>query len=333
VAVDSQGAVVVTGEFQGAADFGSFNQGDLISNGEDDVFVAKHIPGFITLTDTFGGIGADFGLGVAIDASDNIVITGSFQNQLNFHGQGHASHGSNDIFLAEYDPQLAPVWSKWVGGTGNDQGAGIATDPAGQVIVTGWCQGSVDLGGGIFASISAYDDAFVARYDATGAYVISRHFGGSGPDSAGGYGIAADGTDALVVTGAFFGTVDFGGGALVSAGADDVFVAKYGADLAAPVLSTPGAQTLSISSFPNPFNPRTMLTYTVPSRGAVNVSIFDTRGARVATLVRNETREAGAYQVGWDGRDDNGAVVSSGVYFARIEHAGATSVRKVVLLK
>ncbi len=96
---------------------------------------------------------------------------------------------------------------------------------------------------------------------------------------------------------------------------------------------TPASYVLSVSNFPNPFNPSTTVSYTVPSRGNVIVAIYDARGARVATLVNNETRDAGAYRMEWNGRTDGGTAVSSGIYFARIEHNGAARTKKLVLLK
>jgi hypothetical protein len=95
---------------------------------------------------------------------------------------------------------------------------------------------------------------------------------------------------------------------------------------------TPKSYVLSVSNYPNPFNPRTTVSYTVPSRGAVTVAIYDLHGARVATLFNGE-RAAGAYSVDWDGRADNAAVAASGVYFARIEHASGTRSKKMVMLK
>ena len=90
---------------------------------------------------------------------------------------------------------------------------------------------------------------------------------------------------------------------------------------------------LSVSNYPNPFNPRTTVSYTVPSRGAVTVAIYDLRGALVATLVDKEEKTSDAYRVEWNGRADSGAMVSSGIYFARIEHNGAVRSKKMVLLK
>jgi hypothetical protein len=95
---------------------------------------------------------------------------------------------------------------------------------------------------------------------------------------------------------------------------------------------TPKSYVLSVGNYPNPFNPRTTIRYTVPSRGAVSIVVYDAHGARVATLFNGE-RAAGAYSVTWDGRTDDAAVAASGVYFARIEHNGATRTRKMMLLK
>ena len=72
---------------------------------------------------------------------------------------------------------------------------------------------------------------------------------------------------------------------------------------------------------------------TVPARGSVTVAMYDTRGARVATLLEDQDRAAGAYSLEWDGRADTGASASSGVYFARVDHNGATRTKKMVLLK
>ena len=90
---------------------------------------------------------------------------------------------------------------------------------------------------------------------------------------------------------------------------------------------------LSVSNHPNPFNPSTMVEYTVPTRGRVTVAIYDARGARVRTLVDGKVHEAGSHTTEWDGRADSGAAVTSGVYFARVECAGAFESKKLVLLK
>ncbi|MDH5270139.1 MAG: T9SS type A sorting domain-containing protein, partial [Candidatus Krumholzibacteria bacterium] len=99
------------------------------------------------------------------------------------------------------------------------------------------------------------------------------------------------------------------------------------------IAGTPNGYVLSVTNHPNPFNPSTAVKYTVPTTGAVNVSIYDARGSRIATLVDNPAHAAGAYSAEWNGRNDAGSTVSSGVYFARITHSAGTRSRKLVLLK
>ena len=95
---------------------------------------------------------------------------------------------------------------------------------------------------------------------------------------------------------------------------------------------TPASYVLSVSNYPNPFNPRTTVKYTVPSRGIVDIDVYDANGAHVATLFHGE-RNPGAYSIDWDGRTDGAAVAASGLYFARISHDGTTRTKKMVLLK
>jgi len=95
---------------------------------------------------------------------------------------------------------------------------------------------------------------------------------------------------------------------------------------------TPTSYVLSASAYPNPFNPETTIRYTLPSKGRVTINVFDARGAHVATLVDAVTR-AGAYTVTWNGRDDRGNAVSSGVFFARLTSPAGVRSHKLTLLK
>ena len=97
-------------------------------------------------------------------------------------------------------------------------------------------------------------------------------------------------------------------------------------------VGTPRSYILSVSAYPNPFNPATTIRYTVPSQGRVEIGIYDLRGAHVVTLV-NEESDAGEYTKEWDARDADGEAVGSGVYFARVTHASGTKAYKLVLLK
>lgn len=93
-------------------------------------------------------------------------------------------------------------------------------------------------------------------------------------------------------------------------------------------------------SYPNPFNPSTTISYQVPRRSEVQIEIYNTLGQKVRTLL-NARKEPGTYQAIWDGRNDSGVQVGSGVYLYRMAAGdpstgsgqGFVQTRKMILLK
>ena len=91
--------------------------------------------------------------------------------------------------------------------------------------------------------------------------------------------------------------------------------------------------TFSVSrNYPNPFNPVTNFKVTLPEASHVKIEIFNILGQKVKTLVDKDMR-AGIFIVDWDGKDDRGLEVSSGVYFYRIIAGDFSDIKKMVLLK
>jgi hypothetical protein len=86
------------------------------------------------------------------------------------------------------------------------------------------------------------------------------------------------------------------------------------------------------ANHPNPFNPQTMIAYDLAGAGKSRLTVYDVNGARIRELV-NVNQRAGHYTVTWDGRDDNGQAVASGVYFYRLASGPFNQTRKMVLLK
>jgi hypothetical protein len=83
---------------------------------------------------------------------------------------------------------------------------------------------------------------------------------------------------------------------------------------------------------PNPFNPSTVIDYSVARKSQVNISVFNILGQTVKTLVDREA-DAGQYQAVWDGVDENGNQVASGIYFYKMSTAGFVETRKMVLMR
>ncbi len=85
-------------------------------------------------------------------------------------------------------------------------------------------------------------------------------------------------------------------------------------------------------NYPNPFNPTTVIEYALPKASEVKIQIYNILGQKVRNLV-DESQEAGYKTIHWDGKDDHGNEVSSGVYFYRIEAGDFIKCKKMTLLK
>ncbi|HEU4724305.1 MAG TPA: FlgD immunoglobulin-like domain containing protein [Candidatus Eisenbacteria bacterium] len=100
-----------------------------------------------------------------------------------------------------------------------------------------------------------------------------------------------------------------------------------------PASQAPAVPNRLFQNAPNPFNPETAIRYTVGSPGAVTIRLFNAAGALVRTLV-DRPHASGDYTVRWNGTDDHGRRLGSGVYFYEIQLAnGFRDARKLVLLK
>ena len=89
---------------------------------------------------------------------------------------------------------------------------------------------------------------------------------------------------------------------------------------------------LDLSNYPNPFNPETTISYTLPASGPVSLEIYNSRGQLVRRLLHEE-QPAGGHSLVWNGKDDTGHSVASGLYLCRIACTGKHETRKMLLLK
>lgn len=96
-----------------------------------------------------------------------------------------------------------------------------------------------------------------------------------------------------------------------------------------PIVTTPRLH----QNQPNPFNPRTVITYELPTADPVRLTIYDAKGRLVRHLVDSGAQVAGRHEAVWDGRSDDGVAKSSGVYFCRLEAGDYVQTIKLALLK
>lgn len=108
------------------------------------------------------------------------------------------------------------------------------------------------------------------------------------------------------------------------------------AELVVPVNETPDRGFTLAAAYPNPFNPSTTIPYRLEGAGqevTVQLQIIDLRGRVIRTLVTDRQATGHDYQVTWDGRDNNGHVVSSGTYLSSLTVADQNQSRFLTLVK
>jgi hypothetical protein len=98
-------------------------------------------------------------------------------------------------------------------------------------------------------------------------------------------------------------------------------------------IARPAPEEYSLSdAYPNPFNPTTTLSFSVPTEGVVSLNIYDMTGRMVSTLVDGNL-EQGYHSITWNGKDSNGHAVSSGMYIYSLNGEGVSITKKMVMMK
>ncbi|MDP1725136.1 MAG: SBBP repeat-containing protein [Bacteroidota bacterium] len=239
IAVDGNGNVVITGgtySTSSIATSGAYQTS--IGVGSGDAFIAKfNILGARQWATYYGANGYECGKGIAIDNSGNIVVTGETSSTFGIVTSGafQASYGgSTDAFIAKFNAAGARLWATYIGGSGGDSDNGVTTDISGNIVITGYTASTSGI-----ATSGAYQssfgggtyDAYLVKFNASGARQWATYFGGSGNDN--GIGIAVDGNGNIVMTGYTYSTsgiatigvyqTSHGGGNT------DAFIAKFNA--------------------------------------------------------------------------------------------------------
>jgi hypothetical protein len=256
IAVDAQGNTIVAGIFQGTVDFDpGAGKTRLVSVGETDIFIAKYSPQRALLWaghvggeksdlpkhpnfivdpslqgDSVNRLGSQISIlgeyvnGIAVDSSGNVFMTGAFLGTGDFDPgkgvdllPGNQKYGQYyDAFLLKLTPDGKLAWADDIGGRFDDVPEGIALDPKGNPVITGYFTRSADFDptAGVFTKDAIGRGAtFVAKYSTTkGTLAWVDTFGGEATKNSerdGGNGVAIDPTGNIYVTGTFADKVDF----------------------------------------------------------------------------------------------------------------------------
>ncbi len=197
----------------------------------DDVTVVEGDGGRLDWSTFLGGSSEDMGYAIAIDGDGNAWVTGATSSAGWTSGGFDTTYngGPDDMFLAKISSEGQLLWSTYLGGSGSDQGRGIAIDDEANIWITGATTSPGWISGGFNSTYNGGEDAFVVKLDPQGQILWSTYLGGSGDDR--GLGIAVDADGDAWITGRT-GSDGWVSGGFNTAyqGGHDGFVAKVSAD-------------------------------------------------------------------------------------------------------
>jgi len=298
VVIDGSGNVYVTGWSDGTG------------TGTDYATIKYYPNGDTTWVRRYNGPanGTDYAMAIALDDSGFVYVTGYSDSTGTYQDYATIKYDSsgNELWVRRYDN----------GVTGTDMSYAIAIDGSNNVYVTGMSGGGGATGLD-YATIKYYsngDTAWVMRYNGPG----------NGSDYA--QAIAVDDSGNVYVTGRSEG----------SGSGHDYCTIKY-FQTASGVKDETGSRErpseFDLSqNYPNPFNPTTKIEFTLAKSGFVTLQIYDVLGRRVRTLVSEEL-SSGYKSVIWDGKNEDGKDVASGVYFYQLKVGDFSEPKKMLLLK
>jgi len=259
-------------------------------------------------------------------ASADYLYANGFSGNLTF-GSGEFINDVFGVGHAESDP------NDGVNSTGDEFIIGVASDPisgpwAGVPIILNF---SAVLGGSNWGDFARADTANLAKAETIFTGVASDS--GNGVRNISGYGGAG-----VYLPFCFSAIADTTptGDPVVQDAAKSLLLRIL--EWFESVTSIDGNMTTQINNYelkanyPNPFNPGTTIEYTLKERSQVSLVIYNALGERVRTLV-NDVQAADKYQVRWDGRNEQGIHVASGIYIYKLTAGDFVSARKMILMK
>jgi hypothetical protein len=132
----------------------------------------------------------------------------------------------------------------------------------------------------------------------------------------------------------FYGTTPYGPGGYADNSGSITLTATFDGVVVGIADSGPPQRGSTLhQNFPNPFNPTTSIRYDLDEPSTVTLRIFDAAGRVVRTLRNGVFEAAGPHEAVWNGRDDTGRAVSSGVYFYKLDTGSARETRRMTFLK
>jgi len=251
--------------------------------------------------ETFGGSGSEQAKSVQQTSDGGFVIAGYTTSY---------GAGLSDVWLIKTDENGNEIWNSTFGGSDYENARSVQQTTNGGYIITGYTK---SYGEG-------EADFWLIKTNANGDSLWSKTFGGIECDDA--YSVQQTSEDGYIIAGQ---TYSFG------TGESDIWLIKLEGQVGVEDNSIPISINLH-QNHPNPFNPTTSISFSIPEESAVDISVYNIKGQKVKSLVK-DSFESGNHSVVWNSKDDTGKSVSSGVYFFKLNLNGVTNqIRKCILI-
>ncbi len=253
----------------------------------------------------YGGSGADMGYSVECTPDGGFLIVGATAS----YGAGYT-----DVYLIKTNSTGDTLWTRTYGGWGDDRGYSACLAADGTYIIIGATE---SFGAGNL-------DIYLIKTTMTGETIWTKTFGGSSSD----YG-------RMVFQDRDGGYILIGDGYSYTYGGADMYLFKIQGEMTSvddnDNAILPEGFELG-QNYPNPFNMTTAIEYILPRHSTVTLAIYNILG-QVVHEWPAQSRPMGSHIVQWDGRNDAGIDVASGVYFYRLAADDFIETKKMVLLK
>ncbi|MFH2035436.1 MAG: FlgD immunoglobulin-like domain containing protein [Candidatus Zixiibacteriota bacterium] len=253
----------------------------------------------------YGGDGSDFGYSIETTFDKGFMLVGATSS---------IGAGYTDAYIIKIDSLGNLAWEKTFGGTGEDRALSLCRGADGNYLLTGTSN-----------SFSGSNiDIYIVKFAPSGALIWQDTYGGSKAD----YG-------KMVFQESNFDFIIIGESYSYALGGQDAYILKV-AEASTAVGDDEYAfrpESFNLEqNYPNPFNMQTTIQYSLPRHAPVNLTIFNLLG-QVVREWNIDLQRAGTHSVQWDGKNDDGQIVTSGVYFYRLISDDFAVSQKMVLIK
>ncbi len=222
ITIGTDNEIYIVGEFRGKF---RYNTDSLVSFDQLDVLVAKiDSSGNFQWATSATGWGYESAYDISLSPNGNLLVTGYYENNLDFGSFNLIANNLRDIFIMALDQQGNPLWLESLSGPGVEYGRSIATDTSNNIYLTGVFRDFLYPNGGTLAGFGSYD-AFLAKYDATGQLLWIKAMGGPSADE--GYYVNVDNKQDIVLVGWYDRSMQIDTLTLSGSKEEDGFAAKF----------------------------------------------------------------------------------------------------------